>query len=84
MYDYNGNNGGPFYLYRNDIQSVQFSGNITTIGNYAFWNCEGLTEIVIPASVTSIGSGAFESCTSLTEIVISGNVTSIGRYAFWI
>lgn len=82
MYDYNGNNGGPFYLYRNDIQSVQFSGNITTIGNYAFWNCEGLTEIVIPASVTSIGSGAFESCTSLTEIVISGNVTSIGRYAF--
>ena len=37
MYDYNGNNGGPFYLYRNDIKSVQLSGGITTIGSYAFY-----------------------------------------------
>ena len=83
MYDYNGNNGGPFYLYRNDIKSVQLSGGITTIGSYAFYECSSLTELVIPDSVTSIGSSAFESCTSLTEIVIPGNVTSIGRYAFW-
>ena len=62
MYDYNGNNGGPFYLYRNDIKSVQLSGGITTIGSYAFYECSSLTELVIPDSVTSIGSSAFQWC----------------------
>lgn len=82
MYDYNGNNGGPFYLYRNDIQSVQFSGNITTIGNYAFYECSNLTEIVIPDSITSIETCAFECCSGLTEIVIPASVTTINNWAF--
>ena len=82
MYDYNGNNGGPFYRYRNDIQSVQFSGNITTIGNYVFWYCDGLTEVVIPDSVTTIGNSAFQECGGLTEIVIPASVTTINDWAF--
>ena len=82
MYDYNGNNGGPFYLYRNDIQSVQFSGNITTIGDYAFYECRNLTEIVIPDSITSIETCAFEYCSGLTEIVIPVSVTTINNWAF--
>lgn len=83
MYDYNGNNGGPFYLYCNDIQSVQFSGSITTIGKYAFYECRGLTEILIPDSIISIGDWAFWRCTALTEIVIPASITSIGDYAFF-
>ena len=83
MYDYNGNNGGPFYLYRNDIQSVQFSGSITTIGKYAFYECRGLTEILIPDSIISIGDWAFRRCTALTETVIPASITSIGDYAFF-
>ena len=82
MYDYNGNNGGPFYLYRNDIQSVQFSGNITTIGDYAFYECRNLTKIVIPDSITSIETCAFEYCSGLTEIVIPASVTTINNWAF--
>ena len=34
----------------------------TTIGEYAFYNCTGLTDITIPNSVTSIGGGAFYGC----------------------
>ncbi|MBE7090585.1 MAG: hypothetical protein E7363_01565 [Clostridiales bacterium] len=55
---------------------------VTSIGYDAFYDCDSLTEIVIPASVTSIGDWAFDSCDSLTEIVIPNSVTSIGDYAF--
>jgi hypothetical protein len=41
---------------------------------YAFYNCTGLTEVVIPNSVTAIHERAFYNCTGLTEInVDAGN-----------
>ena len=55
---------------------------VTGIGYYAFWDCDGLTSIIIPDSVTSIGQNAFEYCTELTSIAIPDSVTSIGDYAF--
>ena len=55
---------------------------VVSLGNYAFHECAGLTNIEIPSSVTSIGYGAFNGCTGLTEIIIPDSVTSIGDYAF--
>jgi len=40
--------------------------SITTIGQFAFWNCGELASIHIPNSVTSIDSGAFSYCSGLT------------------
>ena len=57
-------------------------GSVTSIGEYAFDWCTGLTEITIPNGVTSIGEYAFYGCTGLTEITIPGSVTTIGDYAF--
>ena len=56
--------------------------SVTSIGDYAFEYCSGLTSVTIGNSVTSIGSGAFLGCSGLTSIEIPNSVTSIGSSAF--
>ena len=52
------------------LSSIVIPRNITSIGNYAFFNC-GITSLVIPCNVTSIGRGAFLDCgLGLTSIVV--------------
>ena len=58
-------------------------GSVTSIGNYAFEGCTGLTSVTIPDSVTSIGDDAFRNCTGLTTVTIGDSVTSIGYRAFY-
>ncbi|MDE6295294.1 MAG: leucine-rich repeat protein [Muribaculaceae bacterium] len=55
---------------------------VYSIGNYAFYECNGLTSVIIPNSVTKIGDNAFAGCISLTSVTIPGSVTSIGHDAF--
>ena len=57
--------------------------SVTSIGNYVFWHCSGLTSVTIGNSVTSIGNYAFSGCSGLTSITIPNSVTSIGLAAFW-
>ena len=46
----------PWYSYSDKIKSLILSDGITSIGQYAFYNCTTLTgDLVIPDSVTSIG-----------------------------
>lgn len=55
---------------------------VTSIGDYAFKSCRGLTKMTIPNSVTNIGREAFYDCYNLVSITIPDSVKSIGLYAF--
>ena len=70
------------HTWNNGNGVIRFDGPVTSIGEYAFYNCSSLTSISIPNSVTSIGGRAFYNCSSLTSITIPESVTSIGDYAF--
>ena len=85
--DYNdsssgGNNTAPWYGYAYQIKKVVLGSGVQNIGNDAFADCYGMTDITIPDGVTSIGDSAFDGCSALTEISIPSTVSSIGSYAF--
>ena len=67
----------PETITNNDI-----TYSVTSIGEYAFMDCIGLTSITIPNSVADIGRVAFFGCTGLTSVSIPNSVTSIGDSAF--
>ena len=53
-----------------------------SIGNGAFYACNNLESIRMPASVTSIGTLAFAYCTSLETVNIPKSITSMGTRVF--
>ena len=55
---------------------------VTSIGNYAFSDCDNLVCLTIPDSVTFIGERAFFFCKNLASITLPNNLTSIGDSAF--
>ena len=52
----------PWYSYREEIKTVVLKSGVTSIGDFAFFNCSGLTSVVIPTGVTTIGDAAFHNC----------------------
>ena len=72
----------PWHDSRNAIKTTIIKNGVTSIGNYAFSLCFGLTSITLPESVTSIGNYTFYACNSLTSVTIPELVTTIGRSAF--
>jgi BspA type Leucine rich repeat region (6 copies) len=55
--------------------------DVTSIGEFAFYDCVSLTNVTIPNSVTNIGDSAFGAC-SLMTVTIPNSVISIGNQAF--
>ena len=66
----------------NEIKDLSITGNVASIGRYAFQNCSGLTSVTIPNSVISIDDYAFSGCSGLTNVNLSNSVKNIGSDAF--
>lgn len=68
--------------YAEAIKTVVIENGVTSIGNYAFYDCGNLTDITIPDSVKSIGDFAFSGCRKLSNITLPAGLTKIGDDAF--
>ena len=78
-----------YYQYNTNVQGirhisyVEIKDGVKNIGNNAFKNHTGLSEVTIPSSVISIGNYAFYGCNRIFyEITLTEGVETIGKYAF--
>lgn len=69
-------------LIQRDLTEIIIPDGVTSIGNYAFANCEKLTRIILPDSITSVGPQAFENCKKLEYVKLSNNTRNIGFATF--
>lgn len=65
------------------LTKVLLPSNLTSLSNYAFWECTGLLEIAIPNGVTTLGEGTFKGCISLSKATLSSSLTKIDNTAFY-
>ena len=79
-------NKGAFYNC-SGLTSVTIGNGVTSIGDYAFEDCSGLTCVIWNAeNCTSAGSWdypIFKNCNNLTQVTIGENVKTIPSSAFY-
>jgi hypothetical protein len=64
------------------MTSLTIPSSVTSIGDYAFEYCTGLTNVTIPNSVLSIGEFAFFQCSGLISVTVGNGVAYLGDNAF--
>ncbi len=60
----------PWSEYAKQITSIVLEGNVTLVGNYAFYGCKNLESISLNANLFAINFNAFEGCISLDQVEI--------------
>ena len=64
------------------LTSVVIPATVTTIDQYAFYNCESLTSVTLNEGLTTLGNGAFRNCAIGGTLTIPSTLTSFGANAF--
>ena len=64
------------YSYVAKIKKITIKEGITSIGNWAFYNCIYATSVSIPSTVRSIGTSAFRTCQSLGSVSLPDSVSA--------
>ncbi len=65
------------------LTDLTIPDSVTTIPQYAFYNCDSIKSVEIGNNVTNIGDFAFYNCDSIKSLKIGNNVISIGNNAFY-
>ena len=77
--------GKAAFSHNNTLTSVAIPDSVTSIGEFAFYDCGRLSSVTFEegSRLSSIGDSAFYMTWSLTSIEIPDGVTGIGKYAFY-
>ncbi len=74
------------FSYASNLIKVEFEERDSTshlyVGDYAFYNCNNLTQIKLPVGVDSIGEYAFSNCSALKDIELPCGLKKMGDGAF--
>ena len=55
--------------------------DVVAVNSYAFYECVGLTSVVVPEGVTAVRASAFRGCSSMTTITLPSTLDSIYGYS---
>lgn len=72
----------PWEEYKNEITRIEFSGEISYIGSYAFYDYDALTEVEFGEYLYEIGPYAFYDCDGLTTISMPATFKVFGERCF--
>lgn len=64
-----------------EAHDIKIIGNVTSLGNYCFENCD-LLSIEISDTVTRLGHSCFVDCQNLTTIIIPNSINTIEAQCF--
>ena len=65
------------------LESIDLPSQMRLIDEYAFYFCESLTHVSMPATLNTMGDGVFEECSNLTSIAIPNGLRVIPQSAFY-
>ena len=83
MNNYTSSGGAPWELRKSSIVRTVVGSGVTSVGNYAFYNCPNLAEVSLPAGLRRLGERCLYNCDVLTEIALPEGLYEIGNYAFY-
>ncbi len=72
----------PWYSFQSSILSVEIQAGVTSIGKYAFYDCQNLQSVTSEGDKLQIGIAAFSKCSAIESVTLEGTVSSIGESAF--
>ena len=70
------------YIGLNEKLDLSSCESLNNIGNYAFYGCDNLSDIVFPSGLKSIGGHAFKSCDNLKSITFKSENVKLNEGCF--
>lgn len=81
MYDYGAQKDTAPWA-KLEVERAVISDGVASVGEYAFYDCDGLRNVLISGSVAVIKSNAFRNCSGLESVVIRGGAVTVSSFAF--
>ena len=66
------------YLNGNEIKDLIIPDDATSIGQFSFGNCKGITKLTIPENVVELNG--FQNCSNLCNVELSAGLKFLGNY----